>query len=61
MYVKYGNYCPEDGAGWQYWNGNEWQDDSQAIVRCSDCDKFPTGDECSKLHLRIFLDHIDNL
>jgi len=59
VYVKYGNYCPEDGAGWQYWNGNEWQDDSQAIVRCSDCDKFPTGDECKECCDKVMIENFD--
>ena len=43
------DYCPEYSTSWKYWNGNEWQEDSEAIVRCSDCDVFPNKDECSKL------------
>jgi len=40
-----GQYCPEDSGPWSYYNG-QWTEDSDAAVRCSDCDKFPTYSEC---------------
>ena len=49
--LQNGDYCPEDGVGWKYYDGGDtndgWADDSDAAVRCSDCDKFPTNAECS--------------
>merc|ERR1712117_652547 len=41
-----GDFCPEDSEGWQYHGSGAWVPDSDAGVRCSDCDKYPTETEC---------------
>merc|ERR1712128_138086 len=45
-----GDYCPEDGAAWQYYDGGDvndgWADDADATARCSDCALYPANSEC---------------
>merc|ERR1712142_245939 len=41
-----GDFCPEDGVGWQYYGGGGWTTDSDAGARCSDCDLYPANSEC---------------